>query len=155
VQQQSSSVVTAPDATHPAALRASSIGRSSGSLALRQDGRALRASCDYLLTTATTVLLWRLLFHQPWWLVGVVALSCSLVVASTILHNLRSPEAAVNRAVRRMPWFEVTLLIASLAASVVALLVGESGFVVVALVFAFLALTIHRVRSLLRRRLTR
>jgi hypothetical protein len=107
------------------------------------------------LTTATTVLLWRLLFHQPWWLVGVVALSCSLVVASTILHNLRSPEAAVNRAVRRMPWFEATLLVASLAASVVALLVGESGFVVVALVFAFLALTIHRVRGLLRRRLTR
>jgi hypothetical protein len=107
------------------------------------------------LTTATTVLLWRLLFHQPWWLVGVVALGCSLVVASTILHNLRRPEAAVNRAVRRMPWFETSLLIASLAASVVALLVGESGFVVVALVFAFLALTIHRVRSLLRRRLAR
>jgi len=38
---------------------------------------------------------------------------------------------------------------------VVALLVGESGFAVVALVFAFLALTIHRVRGLLRRRLTR
>ena len=107
------------------------------------------------LTTATTVLLWRLLFHQPWWLVVVVALSCSLVVASAILHNLRRPDAAMNRAVRRMPWFEATLMIASLAASVVALLVGESGFVVVALVFAFLALTLHRVRRLLNRRLTR
>jgi len=105
--------------------------------------------------TATTVLLWRYLFHQPWWLVGVVALSCSLVVPSTILHNLRRPDAAMNRAVRRLPWFEATLLIASLAAYVVALLIGESGFVVVALVFAFPALILLRVRSLFHRRLTR
>lgn len=85
----------------------------------------------------------------------MVALSCSLVVPSTILHNLRRPDAAMNRAVRRLPWFEATLLIASLAASVVALLIGESGFVVVALVFAFPALILLRVRSLFHRRLTR
>jgi hypothetical protein len=107
------------------------------------------------LTTATTFLLWRLLFRQPWWLVGVVALGCSLVVASMILHNLRRPEGAVNRAVRRTPWFEATLLIASLAASVVALLVGQSVLAVVALVFAFLAFTLHRARRLFHRRLTR
>ena len=65
------------------------------------------------LTAATTFVLWRVLFHQPLWLVGIVAGSCSLLVALAATHSLRHPEATVNRAVRRTPWFEATLLLGS------------------------------------------
>jgi hypothetical protein len=107
------------------------------------------------LTAATTFLLWRVLFHQPLWLVGIVAGSCSLLVAVAAAHSLRHPEATVNRAVRRTPWFEATLLLGSVATAGIGVLLGEPGLVVVALVFALLALTLHRARRLLRHRLTR
>jgi hypothetical protein len=107
------------------------------------------------LTSATTVVFWRFLFHQPLWLVGLVAVLCSLVVVMVIVGNLRRPEAAANRAFRRVPWFEVTFMLAALAAVVVAILVGEPGLALVALVLAFLGLMLHRVRTVLRRRLSR
>ena len=107
------------------------------------------------LTSATTVVFWRLLFHQPLWLVGLVALVCSLVVGAVIVQNIRRPEAAANRVFRRVPWFELTFLLAALAAVVVAILVGEPGLALVALVLAFLGLMLHRVRTVLRRRLSR
>jgi hypothetical protein len=84
-----------------------------------------------------------------------VAGSCSLLVAVAATHSLRHPEATVNRTVRRTPWFEATLLLGSVATGVIAILLGESGLIVVALVFALLALTLHRARRLLRHRLTR
>jgi small-conductance mechanosensitive channel len=107
------------------------------------------------LTSATTVVFWRLLFHQALWLVGLVAVVCSLVVVMVIVGNLRRPEAAANRAFRRVPWVEVTFMLAALAAVVVAILVGEPGLALVALVLGFLGLMLHRVRTVLRRRLSR
>jgi len=121
--------------------------------ARRYPARTLATSIT--LTSATTVVFWRLLFHQPLWLVGLVAVVCSLVVAIAIAQNMRSPEAATNRAFRRVPWFEVTFMLGALAAVVVAILVGDPGLALVALVLAFLGLMLHRVRSLLRRRLSR
>ena len=107
------------------------------------------------LTTATTFVFWRLFFHQPLWLVGLVAAGCSFVVALAIVQNMRRPEAAANRALRRVPWFEATFLLAALAAVVIAILVDEPGLALVALVLAFLGLMLHRVRTVLRRRLSR
>jgi hypothetical protein len=121
--------------------------------ARRYPARTLATSIT--LTSATTVVFWRLLFHQPLWLVGLVAVVCSLVVAIAIAQNMRSTEAATNRAFRRVPWFEVTFMLGALAAVVVAILVGDPGLALVALVLAFLGLMLHRVRSLLRRRLSR
>jgi hypothetical protein len=121
--------------------------------ARRYPARTLATSIT--LTSATTVVCWRLLFHQPLWLVGLVAVVCSLVVAIAIAQNMRSPEAATNRAFRRVPWFEVTFMLGALAAVVVAIVVGDPGLALVALVLAFLGLMLHRVRSLLRRRLSR
>jgi phosphatidylserine synthase len=121
--------------------------------ARRYPARTLATSIT--LTSATTVVFWRLLFHQPLWLVGLVAVVCSLVVAIAIAQNMRSPEAATNRAFRRVPWFEVTFMLGALAAVVVAIVVGDPGLALVALVLAFLGLMLHRVRSLLRRRLSR
>jgi phosphatidylserine synthase len=121
--------------------------------ARRYPARTLATSVA--LTSATTVVFWRLLFHQPLWLVGLVAFVCSLVVAAVLVQNMRRPEAAANRALRRVPWFQVTFLLASLAAVVVAILVGEPGLALVALALAFLGLMLHRVRIVLRRRLSR
>jgi hypothetical protein len=121
--------------------------------ARRYPARTLATSIA--LTSATTVVFWRFLFHQPLWLVGLVALVCSLVVGTVIVQNIRRPEAAANRFFRRVPWFELTFLLAALAAVVVAILVGEPGLALVALVLAFLGLMLHRVRTVLRRRLSR
>jgi len=121
--------------------------------ARRYPARTLATSIA--LTSATTVVFWRLLFHQPLWLVGLVAVACSLVVAVVIVGNMRRPEAAANRAFRRVPWVEVTFVLAALAAVIVAILVGEPGLALVALVLAFLGLMLHRVRTVLRRRLSR
>jgi hypothetical protein len=121
--------------------------------ARRYPARTLATSIA--LTSATTVVFWRLLFHQPLWLVGLVAVVCSLAVAIAIVQNMRRPEAAANRAFRRVPWFELTFTLAALAAVVVAILVGEPGLALVALVLAFLGLMLHRLRTVLRRRLSR
>ena len=121
--------------------------------ARRYPARTLATSIA--LTSATTVVFWRLLFHQPLWLVGLVAVVCSLVVAIVIVQDMRRPDAAANRAFRRVPWFEVTFMLAALAAVVVAILVGEPGLALVALVLAFLGLMLHRLRAVLRRRLSR
>jgi Flp pilus assembly protein TadB len=72
-----------------------------------------------------------------------------------IVQDLRRPDAAANRALRRVPWFEVTFMLAALTAVVVAILVGEPGLALVALVLAFLGLMLHRLRAVLRRRLSR
>jgi hypothetical protein len=112
-------------------------------------------STSIALTSATTFVFWRVLFHQPLWLVGLVAVVCSLVVAMVIVQDLRRPDAAANRALRRVPWFEVTFMLAALTAVVVAILVGEPGLALVALVLAFLGLMLHRLRAVLRRRLSR
>jgi hypothetical protein len=96
-------------------------------------------------------LLWRLPFHQPWWLVAWWRW-LSIVVASTI-----STTSGVRG--RGEP---LVAAVPPRAANVLAtqtinrlLLLGPNDAVSDAACKALLALTIHRVRGLLRRRLTR